>query len=397
MPSKKRFRVLILAVLSILLLTTMTVAYGAGDGPDTAEASDVPDVVSGYDRNGNGVIDRPEVLQAIRDYFADAISRDDVLSIIRFYFSGQSVGPSIERESLIALYRATDGPNWTRNDNWLTDAPLGDWHGVTTNDSGRVTRLSLQDNQLSGELPQGLTGLSALEVFYFFNNPNLCAPVDSAFQSWLAGIGRVIGSSCALEDFPADRAVLEQLYRATDGANWTNKDNWLDNSRLLREWRGVTTDAQGRVNGLFLSGNKLTGPIPASLGNLTSLTTLYLNGNQLTGPIPARLGNLNNLQLLWLYNNKLSGAIPTELGSLPNLTWLNLGGNELSGPIPTKLGDLTNLTGLFLWRNQLTGEIPTELGSLTRLTWLDLSNNQLTGTIPNPVGPPDQPERAVSE
>ena len=65
MPRKKRFRVLILAVLSILLLTTMTVAYGAGDGPDTAEASDVPDVVSGYDRNGNGVIDRTEVLQAI--------------------------------------------------------------------------------------------------------------------------------------------------------------------------------------------------------------------------------------------------------------------------------------------------------------------------------------------
>ena len=29
-----------------------------------------------------------------------------------------------DRAALTALYEATDGPNWTENDNWLTDAPL---------------------------------------------------------------------------------------------------------------------------------------------------------------------------------------------------------------------------------------------------------------------------------
>ena len=29
-----------------------------------------------------------------------------------------------ESAALTALYEATDGANWTRNDNWLSDAPL---------------------------------------------------------------------------------------------------------------------------------------------------------------------------------------------------------------------------------------------------------------------------------
>ena len=40
------------------------------------------------------------------------------------------VGPNQDRAALIALYEATDGPNWVDAENWLTDAPLGDWYGV---------------------------------------------------------------------------------------------------------------------------------------------------------------------------------------------------------------------------------------------------------------------------
>ena len=37
-------------------------------------------------------------------------------------------GPSTDREALVALYNATDGPNWHRRDNWLSDMPIGDWY-----------------------------------------------------------------------------------------------------------------------------------------------------------------------------------------------------------------------------------------------------------------------------
>ena len=35
-----------------------------------------------------------------------------------------------DREALVALYNATDGENWGDSENWLSDAPLGEWWGV---------------------------------------------------------------------------------------------------------------------------------------------------------------------------------------------------------------------------------------------------------------------------
>ena len=69
-----------------------------------------------------------------------------------------------DRAALVALYNATDGPNWVNSENWLTDAPLRDWYGVSTA-SRRVSRLDLGENYLSGQIPPeigNLTGLSQM-------------------------------------------------------------------------------------------------------------------------------------------------------------------------------------------------------------------------------------------
>ena len=350
------------------------------------------------------------------------------------YLMPQAVSP--DRATLVALYNATGGANWTNNTNWLTNAPIGQWHGVTTDANGRVTKLYLQENvlsgqiptelgslsnlenlvlwgneltgtiptklgslanlellsvsdnqltgtiptelgslvklkglrlsenqltgqiptelgslsnlenlvlwgnELTGEIPQTLVGLIMLESFSFYNNLGLCAPVDDAFQTWLRGISIVYGSSCAPADSPEDRAVLVQVHSATDGANWTNNTNWLSDEHSIREWYGVTIDANGRVNGLFLGDNQLTGDIPAELGSLTELEWMFLNQNQLTGEIPAELGNLTNLAHLRLDGNRLTGTIPAELGRLTNLTVLYLSGNPLTGCVPASLRDV---------------------------------------------------------
>ena len=79
-------------------------------------------------------------------------------------------GELSERATLIALYRATDGPNWAQNTNWLSDAPVGEWHGVTTDSGGRVTKLELGANRLSGQLPAKLGSLSELRVLTLGGN-----------------------------------------------------------------------------------------------------------------------------------------------------------------------------------------------------------------------------------
>ena len=70
--------------------------------------------------------------------------------------------PETDREALEVLYHATDGRNWLENENWLTDAPLDDWSGVTTDEDGRVTGLDLGANELSGRIPPELGDLDRL-------------------------------------------------------------------------------------------------------------------------------------------------------------------------------------------------------------------------------------------
>ena len=318
--------------------------------------------------------------------------------------------PDTERTALIALYDATDGADWKINDGWLSDAPLGRWQRVITDEDGQVTGLDLgsnrlngeiptelgdlsnlrllfiNDNNLTGALPQGLTGLSGLESFRFHNNSGLCAPIAEAFQTWLHGIAEIYGSSCAPEDSLEDREALVQLYNALDGENWNNNANWLT-ELPIRQWHGVTNDASGRVTRLLLELNGLAGEIPGELGSLSNLKRLELGNNDLIGEIPRELGNLSDLETLLLGSNNptaggLTGGIPKELGSLSSLKRLELGMNRITGEIPAELGNLTSLETLLLDFNRLSGEIPKELGSLSNLRRMDLVGNWLTGKIP---------------
>ena len=138
-------------------------------------------------------------------------------------------------------------------------------------------------------------------------------------------------------DSDEDRPVLEELYTATNGQDWENSANWLS-ERPISEWYGVTVDVDGRVNGLYLSSNELTGEIPEELGSLSGLRRLYLSSNELTGEVPEELGRLTNLDRLVLSRNGLTGDIPNELENLTNLRWLLIGDNELDGEIPAWLG-----------------------------------------------------------
>jgi hypothetical protein len=55
--------------------------------------------------------------------------------------------------------------------------------------------------------------------------------------------------------------------------------------------------------------NNLTGPIPPSFGNLTSLLELKLHRNSLSGSIPASLGNIKSLQFLYVIARKFAYAV----------------------------------------------------------------------------------------
>ena len=173
-----------------------------------------------------------------------------------------------DRAALVALYEATDGSNWRHSDNWLTEASIATWYGVTTDEQGRVTRLFLQNNGLSVPLPDlsPLTSLTSL-------NPginNLTGPIPD--------LGALI--------------------------------NLTSLSFYYNQLTGPIPDLSALANlkALYLHRNQLSGPIP-DLSPLSSLTALYLSDNQLTGPIPD-LSALTNLTWLDLGSNQLTGPVP---------------------------------------------------------------------------------------
>ena len=137
---------------------------------------------------------------------------------------------------------------------------------------------------------------------------------------------------------PDDMQVLIEFYKSTNGDGWVYKGGWLNSS--THNWQGVELNDEGRVTGLYLSYNGLSGFIPNSLGSLSQLTSLDLSNNQLSGTIPDSLGNLSQLTSLFLSNNQLSGAIPKSLTNMTKLSTLDISGNQFSGPIPESLTQL---------------------------------------------------------
>jgi hypothetical protein len=137
-----------------------------------------------------------------------------------------------ERAALIEFYHATNGPQWTNNDNWCSDKPLSEWNGVSVRNN-RVYRIQLPYNGLEGEIP------------------------DSFFM----------------------------LTEAT----WINFEGNSLSGNLSDKFGNFT-----KVNFLGLGNNNFTGSIPKEFANLVNLTYLSLRKNKLSGMIPSELFDMSN-------------------------------------------------------------------------------------------------------
>ena len=263
--------------------------------------------------------------------------------------------PSPDRHRLVVFHEAMGGEDWTNSSGWLSQAPIGEWFGVETDEEGRVTALDLPYNGLTGHIPAEIADLTHLE--------SLSLPAN------------------AIEGLPI------QLFRHPRLARLNLALTYLGGP-LPREIAGLSS-----LTELIMRGSGLQGPIPAELGELANLEWLDLSVNWLNDSIPPELGKLTRLTVLIMEEAGIRGGIPGELGNLSSLEHLILEGNDMSGPMPPELGNLSRLVGLNLARNGTGGEslgisgpIPGELGELGELVALTLHGNSLTGSVPGELG-----------
>ncbi len=223
---------------------------------------------------------------------------------------------NMEKDSLalVALYKSTDGDQWTNNTNWLTNRPLSDWYGITVS-RDRVTSIELSDNNLNGTIPVELWGMNGLNYLFLDGN-------------------NIRG------ELPADIKGLENITR------------------------------------IGLSENNLSGKIPEEIGSLTHLVFLWLGINHFQGELPASLGRLSNLTQLKLQNNNLEGNIPAEIAEITNLDILDLSDNFFSGAVPPEFNHLENLRLCYLDHNRLQ-DLP-DLSGMRNITTFYVHYNRLT-------------------
>jgi Leucine-rich repeat (LRR) protein len=313
-----------------------------------------------------------------------------------------------ETAVLRELYDSLNGSAWTNraSNRWSSGDAVTEWAGVTV-EGGRITQLRLADNNLSGQLPEVISELTALRVLDLTDNN-----IRGAFPDWIVRIptleevrvggnrftGRVpdsVGNLVRLRVFVADR---NQLSGTLPGS--------LCNCAALQELNvnqnaltGTLFPCIGNLSNLVtlnVGQNLLSGGLPLELNNLTQLRGLYLHRNAFTGSVPESFGmtvsttsstasvETPRLRALWLNGNRLVGEPPASLASLTQLEELLLDNNQFTGEslLQRTVPLLTNLRVLDLGRNTFTGTLPATIANLKRLRYLSVRSNRLTGTIP---------------
>ncbi|KAJ0930040.1 putative non-specific serine/threonine protein kinase [Helianthus annuus] len=142
-----------------------------------------------------------------------------------------------------------------------------------------------------------------------------------------------------------------------------------------------------------LWGNQLSGPLPASISNCTSLKNLQLDDNKFSGHLTVDFSKLTEMELLIIEDNLFGSKEADEMkfiDSLKNCTrlkWLNFGNCRFQGVLPRSIGNLSNqLYELTFYGNQLHGNLPSSIGNLVGLNKLSFGRNQFTGNIPSTIG-----------
>lgn len=232
-----------------------------------------------------------------------------------------------------------------------------------------VIRLSIKSQNVSGELPEEFSDLRYLQLLDLTRNVfNGSIP-----KAW---------SKMRLID-------LE-----------------LTGNRLSGPFPLVLTQITTLKN-LSIESNLFSGTIPKEIGNLINLEKLIISSNAFTGELPATLAKLTNLIDLRISDNNFSGRIPGFINKFTQLKKLQIQGSFLEGPIPSGIANLINLVDMritdlrgnwsafpqlsgmkslktLILRNcSIHGTIHSYLGNMDKLKVLDLSFNKLTGEIPS--------------
>ncbi|CAL4992362.1 unnamed protein product [Urochloa decumbens] len=299
-------------------------------------------------------------------------------------------GNETDRLSLLEFKKAISLDPQQALASWNDSTHFCNWEGVMCRTKGlrRVTSLSLRNRGLVGHISPSLGNLTFLKHLFLDTN-QFTGQIPAS----------LVRSHRRLRGFVLSNNTLHGVIPSF--ANCSSlKGLCLNHNNLVGEF----PDLPLGLKALELESNNLSGTIPSSLANITTLELLdfSLNNiegnipdefskfpvlqfliaseNQLAGRFPHAILNISALGSVFLTVNHLSGEVPPDLGSsLPNLHDLGIGNNLFHGHIPSSLANASHLNRVDMASNNFTGAVPTSFGKLHKLWWLNLEMNKLEG------------------
>ncbi|KAI3470966.1 hypothetical protein Pfo_027629 [Paulownia fortunei] len=293
-------------------------------------------------------------------------------------FFVKSLSPSLNDDVLgLVVFKADiqdpDGKlsSWNEED----DSPCNNWVGVKCNPrSNRVSDLVLDGFGLSGKLSRGLLQLQFLRKLSLAKN-NLTGSISLSFAQ-LSDL-RVLDLS-------------ENGFAGSIPSDFFSQCGSLRSISLAKnKLSGPIPDSLGScatLVSLNFSGNQFSGPLPLGLWSLSGLRSLDLSDNMVEGEIPKGIEGLNNLRAISMRNNQLTGEVPDGIGNCLLLRSIDLSQNALSGGLPSTMQKLSLCNDLVLGKNVFTGEVPEWIGEMRSLETLDFSDNNFSGQVPDSFG-----------
>ncbi len=287
--------------------------------------------------------------------------------------------------ALVDLYNQCNGENWFLQDGWF-QLPISEWHGITV-DSNRVTKIRLQLNNLTGDLPESLGNLTALKTLYLSGNeitsiPETIGNLDSLDYFWISynPLFTLPDAICDLENITDLNFTECNLTALPDNFGNLTKLEYLGLSGNQINSLPESFGSLSSLAFLFLSYNELVS-LPSGFGNLSKLYYLSLTNNNLQA-LPDNFSNLNDLTVLLMEQNAVS-ELPVNFGNLDNLVYFEISNNNLES-LPDNFGNLSKLSIFYAGVNQIQS-LPASFGNLSTLDTAVLAMNQIPA-IPDNIG-----------
>ncbi|KAE8689518.1 Leucine-rich repeat protein kinase family protein, putative isoform 2 [Hibiscus syriacus] len=268
---------------------------------------------------------------------------------------------------------------------WLRGDPCRDgWVGIECSGS-RVTLITLPSMNLEGELSGDLSILSELQQLDLSYN-DLTGPLPSTIGNLKKLTNLSLNSNGFTGTIPPSIGNLSNLY-------WLDlADNQLEGPIPVSDGSTPGLDMLAHTKHFHFGKNKLSGQIPSKLfssnmslihltranaGGGVSISTERFDSNSLSGKLPSNLNNLTNVHELFLSNNRLIGPLPNLTG-MSTLSTLMMEDIKLQGQVPATFFELPHLQAVVLKWNRLNGTLVINPSSSNQLHIIDLQNNEIS-------------------